>query len=90
MTQATLIKADGNVQKIEPKNGKTFTLEELQTYVGGYIEIVYTYDRNYMVVDEEGKLKNKRPNIVATGLYEFGRFEMIVGDAVVCPTTMID
>lgn len=34
---AKLVKADGSFSTIEPKNGKRFTLEELQGYVGGDI-----------------------------------------------------
>jgi hypothetical protein len=34
------IKADGTVTKVTPATGKKFTLEEMQKFVGGYIEIV--------------------------------------------------
>ena len=36
---ATLIPAHGTPIYIEPANGRSFTLEELQTIVGGYIEM---------------------------------------------------
>lgn len=37
---AELIRADGIVKDVQPGNGVAFTLEELQVYVGGYIELV--------------------------------------------------
>jgi hypothetical protein len=38
---AYIIKADGTVQEVQPKNGRYFTLEEQQKAVDGYIEYVY-------------------------------------------------
>ena len=38
---ATLIKADGTIEEIKPKNGTDFQLEELQKYVDGNIECRY-------------------------------------------------
>lgn len=58
---ATIIKINGQKEVIEPANGKTFSLEELQKAVNGYIQIVPINDGEYagksMVVDEDGKLK---------------------------------
>lgn len=84
-----LIKANGEVTEITPKNNKTFELEELQKYVGGYIEIVNTNDGRIMVIDEEGKLNNKDENSKATYLFE-NPFDIIVGDVVVCDSKLID
>ena len=56
-----------NIMKpIAPMNGSHYTLVELQSYVGGYIETIYLNDK-VLVVDEEGKLKGKLPNRIATG-----------------------
>ena len=41
MKSATLYKTDGTIETIQPKNGETFSLAELQKYVGGYIEYVH-------------------------------------------------
>lgn len=51
---AVLIKATGDIQEVSPKNGKTYSLEELQGYVAGSIELVYLKDDEIAVVNEEG------------------------------------
>ena len=50
------------------------TLEEMQKFVGGYIEVVTSADTNSQIVlDEEGKLKDKPINKEAT--------ELLIGEA---------
>jgi hypothetical protein len=78
---ATLYRANGIKEEIRPA-GSSFTLAELQTLVGGYIEIVHAKDGTMIVVDEEGKLKNKSINLLATELYQYGDHDPICGDAV--------
>lgn len=36
---ALWLKSDGTTVEVEPLNGKTFSLDELQEYVGGHIEL---------------------------------------------------
>jgi hypothetical protein len=79
---AEWIKVNGDITTVEPKNGTDFKLDELQKYVDGRIEIVPTKDGRIIVLDEEGKLKDKDANIKATDL--FGRHDYIVGDVLVC------
>lgn len=83
---AVLIKADGKRQKVEPKNGEKFKLEELQGYVDGYIEAIILDDDTVMVVNEEGKLLGLPYNQLASikFLQEKGYHEPIVGDVLVC------
>lgn len=83
---AELIKADGQRQKVEPKNGEKFNLEELQVYVDGYIEAIFLDDDTVMVVNEEGKLLGLPYNQLASikFLQEKGYHEPIVGDVLVC------
>ncbi len=67
---ATLFPVDGSaVREVFPANGSKFTLEELQGYVGGLIEAVYTRNGQLMYVNEEG-LFTESPvvNGVATAL----------------------
>jgi hypothetical protein len=45
---------DGRITPIAPKNGTEYTLEELQGFVGGYIELVPMSKGRYAVVNEEG------------------------------------
>jgi len=78
---ARLIKANGAEIEIKPKNGSTFTLEELQKVVGGYIELVPTKIGNHMYVNEEGKLQNLAFNPSATRLMKY-RGDYVVGDAI--------
>ena len=39
------------------------TLEALQEAVGGFIETTYITEHLWAVFDEEGRLKNKKPNV---------------------------
>ena len=82
---AMIIKTDGQVISVQPKNGKDFTLQELKAIVGGYIEIIRMNDK-FMVVNEEGKLEQLPCNALATGLYwaNVGGNDYIVGDVLVC------
>ena len=69
------------------------TLEEMQKFVGGYIEVVTSADTNSQIVlDEEGKLKGKPINKEATELYVGEAmddtcagwdFDVIVGDVMI-------
>ena len=80
---------------VEPTNGHTFTLTELQTLVGGYIEVVPLRPgpgrpgRTYLVLNEDGKRLNLPYNSAATYLLEYQAVvvplgDVVVGDAVVC------
>jgi hypothetical protein len=80
---AIMYRLDGTKEKITPSNGVHWTLEELQALVGGYIEVARTRDGDYLIVDEDGKMKNKLPNHAATALYVYGEYDIIVGEAVV-------
>lgn len=63
-------------------NGESYTLTEIQHYVDGYIETVSVGNGKVLIVDEEGKLKGKLPNRIATGwLQEEGIHDWVVGDA---------
>jgi len=84
---ATLIKADGTEKEVTPKSGNTFSLDELQTFVDGYIEMCTSTDNRWMVVNEEGKLKGLPVNEKATQLY--GR-DTLVGDILVCDKSQLD
>jgi len=80
---AILIKVDGKPCEVKPKKGKSFTLKEMQTIVGGYIEILGVDDDTCLVVDEEGKMKNKKVNVNATW-FTGGVFGPLVGDVLYC------
>lgn len=52
-------------QHVAPANGKAFTLEEMQGFVGGYIEALPLRDGRVMWLNEEGKLIGLPYNAVA-------------------------
>lgn len=75
---------------VRPKDGKSFTLDELQGFVGGNIEIVQTKnDNEVMVINEEGKLKGLPVNIIATKRYIYGDHDKIVGDVLLADKHLV-
>ena len=84
-----IIPVEGETQKFSPANGKKFTLEELQSAVGGHLEFVPApqgrgYDdcsrQPYLVIaDEEGVLKQKGYNTGASFLVGYP----LVGDVLI-------
>lgn len=92
--EATLYKQSGEAIKVYPNNGTDFTLEELQGYVDGYIEIVVLNEDLIIVINEEGKLdKNARLNERATAIARKHNAiysnDYIVGNAILCARTMV-
>ena len=81
---AEVITVDGNRSTLNDTK-----LATLQGAVGGYIEIVSIGNNKIMVLDEEGKLKNKPINRIATELYGNPN-DVVVGDVVVCDDNEID
>lgn len=79
---ALLLREDGTREEVKPAKGKCFSLPELQSLVGGYIEFARTRDHHIMIIDEEGKLKGKQVNLIASALYLYGEHDPIVGAAV--------
>lgn len=90
MNKAKLYKVDGTILEVVPANGTDFQLEELQAMVGGYIEIVPAGKGKIMVIDDEGKCKHKPLNNAATKIFvQAGYYDIIVGDALVCDSEMV-
>ena len=86
--EGMVITASGEMTQIEPFNGKSFTLEELQQQVGGYIQVLsMTVKRRkaIMVMNEDGLLRNLPKNAVASSFWG-ERGHTIVGTVVVCPS----
>lgn len=89
---AKIIKTDGTCQPVQPANGTDFTLEEMQTIVGGAIELVYLNDTEIMVVNEDGKMNNLDDNHTATLIFKENypdTDDYIVGDVLVCNNEQI-
>lgn len=79
-------------KEVKPSNGKEFTLDELQHYVGGNIEISSFPDGRMMVINEIGKLVHLEVNIEATVIYRqawkdqstWAAADSVVGDVLLC------
>ena len=84
------IKSNGEEVQVNPTNGSNFDLEEMQTYVGGYIEII-SIENQSLVLNEEGKLKGLPVNEKASRMFKdfYGNTDFIVGDVLICPSEMI-
>ena len=84
MGQIIKIKPNGTVEQVDCDN---ITLDYLQSEVDGYIETIRIKDAPnrhlIMVIDEEGKFKDKSINDLA-GEIAYIRFDdYIVGDAII-------
>ena len=89
---AKIIYTNKEAEDYTPKNGKTFEFDELQGVVGGHFEIVWLNDGRMIIVDEDGKSKDKAVNIPATNILRRDHYttDYIVGTAIVCDADMID
>jgi Domain of unknown function (DUF3846) len=86
---ATLYEPSGSDSECTPRNGKKFTLAELQALVGGYIEMVRipgAAGKRIFFVDEEGRLKKLKPNVRASRIAG----QILVGNAVLCSPKEVD
>jgi hypothetical protein len=86
---ATFFGTDGTVEERKPATGDSFTLEELQAVVGGFIEVVSPIGKNIgkiLVINEEGKLMELPLNENATRAMGGNLFpgDYISGNAILC------
>lgn len=84
-----LIKADGTTKKISPANGSSFQLKELYGLLEcRTIELVDLSGGKMMIIDEEGKLSQKKPNRTATDIAHKNNSifssDFIAGHAILC------
>lgn len=88
---AIFIKENGVVAEVKPQNGKTFSLEELQYFVKGYIEIIMVGEK-LMVLNEEGKLYDYDINLTATEIFQkyYGNTDVIVGCVLLADNDELD
>lgn len=88
-----LIKPDGTAEPVKPAEGKSFTLKELQGFVGGYIELVRVEIEGYPFVafiNEEGKMNDLPLNVIATRISGLFPHDVIVGNMIVCDEGEVD
>ena len=89
---ARILKTDGSVQKVQPANGSDFTLEELQGFVDGLIEIIDIGSDMIMVVNEEGKgvlELNQKATVLARTMQAIFPHDYIAGDVLMCSSDMV-
>ena len=72
------------------RNEDSPSLSDAQKFVGGWVECVHL-DTGTLIVDEEGKLKDKPVNEVASKMYadKYGDEDIIVGDAIYVPNGIV-
>jgi hypothetical protein len=83
---AIVLSADGSSRAILPASGESFSLKELQTIVGGYIEAVRLADGRYLILNEDGKRMSLPVNDTATrALHAAGGMphDRVVGDCLI-------
>ena len=75
-------------EKVEPENKTNFNLKELYKLLDcDTIEVVYLSNGDLMIIDENGKLLNKRYNDYATNVLRNDNTDnrdFIVGSALIC------
>lgn len=87
-----IIRTNGEVLEVQPKNGTDFQLDELQAIVGGLIEIINIGYGEVMVVNEEGKFicePNTVATIVALARKAIAPNDSIHGNVLVCNSNLI-
>jgi hypothetical protein len=76
--KAVAIRANGTIEDIEIDSD----LASLQKAVGGYIEVLQMTPEVHAYLDEEGKLKGKEPNVMATMLCKKLKIGLLPGDII--------
>jgi len=76
---AYILKIDGTT--IENCSMK---IPDIQAVIGGYFQIVNAKDGQIIIINENGKLESLPINQKATELYQYGKYDPIVGDVIIC------
>lgn len=84
-------KSEGYVQSYP----ESLSLKEMQDLVGGYIELVYLNEKQFMVVNEDGHIlglpyNQAANNILAIQRPEFSQRNVIVGNVFLIDRTDIE
>jgi hypothetical protein len=84
---AYLIHPDNREETVKPKNGKRFSLKEVQALIGGYVQVIDCCDGSLLYVDEEGLPKGLQTNVSASNLLQKKSVRTtlpLVGKVLVC------
>ena len=82
---ALLLLTNGPTSRVQPRNGTDFTLQELQEFVGGYVDIVRLPQDQVLVVNDEGLRLDLPFNFQAS----IAANNHIVGDALLCKASEV-
>lgn len=88
-----VFKTNGEVYDYLPKNNTAFTLEEMQTIVGGYIQIINLGDGLIMVMNEDSKYNckmNEDATEVAHWYDAIHPMDYICGDVLVTKSEYVE
>jgi hypothetical protein len=84
--QAMILGEDNSIQFIKPQN-LSFTLEQLQKAVNGYIEVhPHKVPKHLILVNEEGILMKMKSNRLAELAFDI----KVVGPALICPSKLME
>lgn len=92
MRAGILMTVTGVTVGVAPANGTDYSLEELQGFVDGLIEIVTISENVIMVVNEEGKgclPKNVMATVLAKAHGAIFPEDHIAGNVLLCPSDMV-
>lgn len=85
--KALVIKPNDEIEYLEPKNKKYFTLKELQNAVGGYIELYPKYDEDFLfVINEEGLILRLELNSMVSDILDI----KVLGNLIICPKEIFE
>ena len=99
MKKANLYTTSDEIRPVEPKDGKYFSLKELQAFVGGNIQMIYLPHGDIIIMNEDGLLKRLRKNKAATYFwkkefpideYPDNNAEYLVGDVLITSKEYIE
>lgn len=62
----TIINPDGSTKICTPKDGETWTLDEVQDLIDGIVDVLYLNDTTVAFFDEEGAVKGLPKNLDAS------------------------
>lgn len=82
-----IFKTNGQQIGIEPENGKTYTLKELQAAVGGYIGIISILNGQKILVFREDI--SSEFNIIRNSFILEKYAISIFGDVLICPSSHV-
>lgn len=84
--KAVIIKTNYTIEEKTPKD-KSFSLDELQAAVDGYIDVYpqRVITNTFMFIDEDAKEKNKIKNVLVDDLFGVE----VLGDVIIAPYKLL-